>query len=82
MSIAFNLNDNLSISYAETDETYDAQDNQKSGTAVEDVEQSLESLQIAYSMGAMSIKAYSSETSNPNYDGDATNKNLTRLRLV
>ena len=51
MSIAFNLNDNLSISYAETEETYDAQDNQKSGTAVADVTQDLESLQIAYSMG-------------------------------
>ena len=81
MSIAFNINDNLSISYGETNETYDAQDNQKSGTAVEDVEQSLESLQIAYSMGAMSIKAYSTETKNPNYDGDANTQKSNEIAI-
>ena len=81
MSIAFNLNDNLSISYAETEETYDAQDNQKSGTAVQDVTQDLESLQIAYSMGGMSIKAYTTETTNPNYDSDAEKQVSNEIAL-
>ena len=46
MSIAFNVNDNLSISYGETTETYDAQSNVKGGTEIEDVDQDIESLQL------------------------------------
>ena len=79
MSIAFNVNDNLSISYAEVEDTYDAQDD--ASTAVADVVQKTESLQIAYSMGSMSVKAYSTETSNPNYDGDADKTNVNEIAL-
>ena len=79
MSIAFNVNDNLSISYAEVEDTYDTQDN--ASTAVEDVVMKTESLQIAYSMGSMSVKAYSTETSNPNYDSDADNLNVNEIAL-
>ena len=79
MSIAFNVNDNLSISYGETEETYDAQDHESS--AVEDVTQDIESLQIAYSMGGMSIKAYTTETTNPNYDSDANKQVSNEIAL-
>ena len=40
-------------------------------TAVADVSQSTDAIQIAYSMGAMSVKAYQMETKNPGYDNDA-----------
>jgi hypothetical protein len=36
-----------------------------------DVTQDSDSFQIAYSMGAMSIKAYTTEITNPRYDEDA-----------
>ena len=79
MSIAFNVNDNLSISYSEVEDTYDAQDD--ASTAVEDVTMKTESLQVAYSMGSMSIKAYSTETSNPNFDSDAVKQNTNEIAL-
>ena len=79
MSIAFNVNDNVSISYSEVEDTYDAQDN--AATAIEDVTQKTESLQVAYSMGSMSVKAYSTETSNPNFDSDADKLNVNEIAL-
>ena len=79
VSVAFNVNDDLSISYTETEDTYDAQDN--ASTAVEDVTQETEALQIAYSMGGMSIKAYNMETTNPGYDEDAATKSVTEIAL-
>ena len=82
MSIAFNVNDNLSISYGETTETYDAQSNVKGGTEIEDVDQDIESLQVAYSMGGMSIKAYTTETTNPYFDTDANKQVKMKLHLV
>jgi outer membrane protein OmpU len=81
MSIAFNVNDNLSISYAEVEDTYDAQSNVKGGTEVADVVMKTESLQVAYSMGSMSVKAYSTETSNPNFDADADKLNVNEIAL-
>jgi outer membrane protein OmpU len=79
ISIAFNVNDDLSISYTETDDTYDSQDN--ASTAVADVTQSTEAIQVAYSMGAMSIKAYNMETTNPGYDNDAAKKSISEIAL-
>ena len=55
MSIAANVNDNLSISWGELKETYDAQDGSNS---VADVEMKSTSIQFAYSMGSMSVKGY------------------------
>ena len=81
MSIAFNVNDNLSISYTETDDTYDAQSNVKGGTEIADVTQNTEALQVAYSMGAMSVKAYNMETTNPGYDSDAVKKSISEVAL-
>ena len=75
MSIAFNVNDNLSISYGENKETFDSRDHNKSGTSTADVEQTTDALQVAYSMGGMSIKAYTTETKNPNFvDGSRSLK--------
>ena len=78
MSIAFNVNDNLSISYSEVEDTYDSQDG---NNTVEDQTQKTESLQIAYTMGSMSIKAYNTEISNPDYDTDADKRNVNEIAL-
>ena len=77
MSIAFNINDDLSISYAEVEETHDARDD----TTNTDVTQDSESLQIAYSMGSMSFKAYTTEITNPNFDESADNIKRTEIAL-
>jgi hypothetical protein len=79
MSIAFNVNDNLSVSWTETDDTYDAQSDK--ATNIVDVTQSTEALQLAYSMGGMSIKAYNMETKNPGYDNDAKTVSATEIAL-
>jgi outer membrane protein OmpU len=80
MSIAFNVNDDLSISYSETEDTYDAQSDLAS-TETADVTQESDSFQIAYSMGAMSIKAYSTEITNPRYDSNAATLNVNEIAL-
>jgi len=79
MSIAFNVNDNLSLSWTDTDDTYDIQD--AATTALADVTQSTDALQIAYSMGGMSVKAYRMTVSNPNYDSDATSAEKSEISL-
>ena len=79
MSIAFNVNENLSISYTETEDTYDAQSDK--ATEIVDVTQDTEALQVAYSMGAMSIKAYNMETKNPGYDSNAATASATEIAL-
>jgi len=70
-SIIMNVNDNLSVSYAEADDTYDATAGwvtaSVAGDSVADVTMSLKSIQAAYSMGSMSIKAYRTETDNAGY---------------
>ena len=79
MSIAFNVNENLSISYTETDDVYDAQDN--ASTAIADVTMATEAIQVAYSMGAMSIKAYQMDTTNPGYDSNADSTTDTEIAV-
>ena len=81
MSIAFNVNENLSVSYTSTEDTYDDQSNTRGGVEVVDVTQDSTALQIAYSMGAMSVKAYQMETKNPGYDSDAATENVTEIAL-
>ena len=49
MSIAFNVNDNLSISYTDASDTYNAQDN--ASTAVADVDQDSEAIQVVLFYG-------------------------------
>ena len=77
MGIAFNVNDNLSISYTESTETYNAQ----SEAASQDVDQEIDAIQFAYSMGGMSIKAYQMDVTNPAFDEDADDSKVTEIAL-
>jgi outer membrane protein OmpU len=82
MSIAFNVNDNMSISYTTSDETYDTQDDAVSSvTTDDDVTESIDAIQVAYSMGGMSIKAYNMEITNPKQDDDAADQSVTEIAL-
>ena len=72
MSIAFNVNDNVSISYTDSEDVYDSQGDVTAGTTNGDVSMDTEMVQISYSMGGMSIKAYQIETTNPTWDSNAT----------
>ena len=82
MSIAFNVNDNMSISYTTSDETYDNQDDALTATTSDDdVTETIDALQVAYSMGGMSIKAYNMEVTNPGQDDDAADQSVTEIAL-
>ena len=81
IGIAFNVNDNLSISYTESTETYDAQSNVKGGTEIADVDQEIEALQVAYSMGGMSVKAYQMDVTNASFREDAADAKITEIAL-
>ena len=82
MSIAFNVNDNMSISYTTADSTYDFQDDAKTAaTTDDDVTETIDAIQVAYSMGGMSIKAYNVEISNPDHDDDAADQTMTEIAL-
>ena len=80
-SVAFNVNENLSISYTDSSDTYDEQSNVASGTEIEDVSMDTKAIQVAYSMGAMSVKAYQMSTKNPGYDNDAADRDVTEIAL-
>ena len=79
MSIAFNVNENFSVSWGELEETYDAQDN--ASTAVADVAMESTSIQFAYTMGSMSIKGYQTDTDNPGWDSNAKSDEVTELAV-
>mgnify|MGYP000421315945 CR=1 FL=1 len=79
MSIAFNVNENLSVSYGELTETYNAQDN--ASTAIANVDMESDSIQFAYTMGSMSIKGYQTETSNPGWDSNADSNTETEIAV-
>ena len=82
MSIAFNVNDNLSISYTTSEETYDNQDDVATAVSTDDdVTESIDAIQLAYSMGGMSIKAYNMEVSNPDQDDNAADQSVTEIAL-
>ena len=78
MSIAFNVNENLSISYGELTETYNAQDH---GENIANVDMESDSIQFAYTMGSMSIKGYQTETSNPGWDSNADSNTETEIAV-
>ena len=82
MSIAFNVNDNMSISYTVAESTYDSQDDAKTAaTTDDDITQEIDAIQVAYSMGGMSIKAYNMEVTNPDQDDDAADQSVTEIAL-
>ena len=86
-SITMNVNDNLSVSYAKADDTYNAGSGaaaaSTTGSAVADVTMSMTSIQAAYSMGSMSLKAYRTKTTNAAYNsgGGSTQRNEIALGL-
>jgi len=69
----------MSISYAETEETHAGGTAANTGNSY--VTQDSDSLQIAYSMGAMSVKAYSTSVSNPNYDTNAKELSVNEIAI-
>ena len=81
MSIAFNVNENLSLSWGELEETYDAQSNVTGGTEIADVEMSSTSIQFAYTMGSMSFKGYQTDTDNPGWDSNAKSNEVTEFAV-
>jgi len=86
-SVAFNINDDFSVSYAKLDDTYDAQAGWTagavSGDSIADVSLDVKSIQAAYSMGSMSIKAYRTESSNNSWStlGGSMTKNEIALGI-
>ena len=83
-SIAFNVNDDLSISYSEMTSTHDTRGHVATNGSVAqepDVDEKHESLQAAYSMGAMSVKAYTTEITNPFHDEDAATITKNEIAL-
>ena len=79
MSVAFNVNENFSISWSELEETYDEQDN--AATAIADVTMNSKSIQFAYTMGSMSIKGYQTDEDNPGWDSDASSDEVTEIAV-
>ena len=80
-SIAFNVNDNLSVSYGKATDTYDAQSNVKGGTEIADVEVDTKSIQASYTMGSMSINAQRTETDNVGYSTSGGSLTKTEIAL-
>ena len=81
MSVAFNVNENLSFSWAELEEVYDEGSNTASGTETADVTMESTSIQFAYTMGSMSIKGYQTDTDNPGWDSDAQSDEITEIAI-
>jgi hypothetical protein len=72
----------MSISYTQSEETYDTQDDAATATTNDDdVTETIDALQVAYSMGGMSIKAYNMEVSNPDQDDNASDQSVTEIAL-
>jgi len=76
MSVAFNVNDNLSVSYGELTETYNPTDD-----AIANVDMDSKSIQFAYTMGSMKLSGYQTDTDNPGWDSDAKSDEVTELAL-
>ena len=76
ISIAANVSDNMSISWGELTETYDAQ-----SATVANVDMKSTSIQFAYSMGSMKFSGYMTDTDNPGWDSDANSDEVTELAV-
>ena len=75
MSIAFNVNDDLSMSYGELEDTREAHG------ATSAVATEIKSIQVAYSMGSMAVKAKRVETDNPYNQTSANNTEHTEVSV-
>ena len=76
MSVAFNVNDDLSVGYGDRSETYDAQ-----SATIADVTMDSQKLEFAYTMGSMALKGYQIETDNPGWDSDAQADEVTEIAV-
>jgi len=83
MSVAFNVNDDLSVSVTKSKDTYTGAGLTDLTAAVADVkvDTTTTALQAAYSMGAMSIKAYNMSVKNPGHDQNAGTLSVTEIAL-
>ncbi len=77
VSIAFNVNDDLSVGYGERTETYNAQ-----AASTADVDMESKKIEFAYTMGSMALKGYQIDTDNPGWDANAASDEVTELSLT
>jgi len=77
MSIALAVNENLSVSYGQIEETREMGD---PTNTVKDVEATMEAFNVAYSMGAIAIKAHHGKTDNANFT-TATSADMTEISV-
>ena len=80
VGIAFQVNDDVTVSYGMLDETYDSGAD-TTATTYDDVEMSSDSYQISYSMGSMSLAAYHTETDNVGFDKNGGSQEITEIAL-
>jgi hypothetical protein len=62
MSVAFNVNDSLTVSYATLEDNKEADSANKNTVDVD-----IDSIQAAYTMGSMAVKIQNTSTDNPNF---------------
>ena len=62
MAVAFNVNDNLTISYGTHEDNKEADSNDANTVDVD-----IDSIQAAYTMGSMAVKVQNTQTDNPNF---------------
>jgi outer membrane protein OmpU len=77
MSVAFAVNENLSLSYAKIDETKYGAGNRAVNT---NVEASMKAYNVAYSMGSIAIKAHHGKQDNPDFSS-ATSAETTEISV-
>ena len=78
-SVAFTVNDNLSISYGEMEDTKKGV--ASSTTTIADITAEIEAINIAYSMGSMAIKYKNTDTSRPNFGAAANSQERNELAV-
>jgi len=83
ISIAYNVSDDLSVSVTTSKDNYSGRGAGVLTATVDDVsvDTKTRSIQAAYSMGAMSVKAYNMTVKNPGYDSDAAELSVTEIAL-
>ena len=62
LSVAFNVNDNLTVSYGNIEDNKEADSNDTNTVDVD-----IDSIQAAYTMGSMAVKIQNTSTDNPNF---------------
>ena len=70
MSVAFAVNENLSLSYAKIDETK----LQAGLRSLTNIEASMKAYNVAYSMGSIAIKAHHGKFDNPDFVTTTSNE--------